>query len=166
MPIARSKLRLTDDELDELLRTERTMRVGTVSPTGTPHVVPLWFVWHRGTVWINNLRKARRSRDLAAGSPVALCIDTGYHYPELRGAVLYGSTEPVDADDPDLPAVRKEFGDKYFMGLEIPDVKSHQWLKMAPEEIVSWDFRKMPAWAPGASDAPGASAAPGGDGSG
>jgi len=39
--------------------------------------------------------------------------------------------------------VRKTFGDKYFTGLDIPDVKSHQWLKVIPEKTVSWDFRKI-----------------------
>ena len=145
MPIPREQLRLNDEELEELLRETRTMRAGTVSPDGSPHVVPLWFVWHDGAIWINNLRRSRRSRDLQAGSEVALCIDVGHDYFELRGAVLYGRPEEVDPDDPGLPPVRSGFGDKYFGGAEIPDVKSHQWLKMTPERIVSWDFRKIPA---------------------
>jgi nitroimidazol reductase NimA-like FMN-containing flavoprotein (pyridoxamine 5'-phosphate oxidase superfamily) len=145
MPIPRSQLRLDDDELAELLTSERTMRVGTTGQDGSPHVVPMWFVWHRGAMWINNLRKARRSSDLAAGSEVALCIDTGFEYFELRGAVLYGRPEEVDPADADLADVRKAFGTKYFYGADIPEVKSHQWLRMQPERIVSWDFRKIPA---------------------
>ena len=145
MPIPREQLRLTNQELDELLRETRTMRAGTVSPDGSPHVVPLWFVWHEGAIWINNLRKSRRTRDLQAGSQVALCIDTGHDYFELRGAVLYGTPQEVDAHDSALPLVRKGFGDKYFGGFEVPDVKSHEWVKMKPERVVSWDFRKIPA---------------------
>jgi hypothetical protein len=145
MPIPRSELRLDDDDLQELLASERTMRVGTVGSDASPHVVPMWFVWHGGAIWINNLRKARRSSDLAAGSRVALCIDTGFEYFELRGAVLYGRPAPVDPDDPDLPEVRKAFGAKYFYGAAIPEVKSHQWLKMVPDRVVSWDFGKIPA---------------------
>ena len=153
MPIPREQLRLSDDELAELLRDARTMRVGTVSEGGEPHVVPLWFVWHRGAIWINNLRRSRRTRDLSAGSRVALCIDVGEEYFELRGAVLYGTPEAVAAEDPELPAIRKAFGDKYFHGAEIPDTKSHQWLRMDPERIVSWDFRKIPAGRDGRAEA-------------
>jgi nitroimidazol reductase NimA-like FMN-containing flavoprotein (pyridoxamine 5'-phosphate oxidase superfamily) len=145
MPIRRAQLRLTDEELAELLREARTMRAGTVSLDGWPHVVPLWFVWHAGAIWIHNLRKSRRSRDLAGGSRVALCIDNGQEYFELRGAILYGTPVEVDPDDPDLPLVRKRFGDKYFGGTEVPDTRSHQWMKMDPQRIVSWDFRKIPA---------------------
>jgi hypothetical protein len=41
--------------------------------------------------------------------------------------------------------VRKAFGAKYFYGADIPDVKSHHWLRMEPERIVTWDFGKIPA---------------------
>ena len=99
MPIPREQLRLTDDELDALLRSERTLHVATVSADGWPHVVPLWFVWHGRNVWINNLRRSKRSKDLSEGSRVALCVDAGIEYQELRGAVLYGRLDPAD-DDP------------------------------------------------------------------
>ncbi|MFN2589618.1 MAG: pyridoxamine 5'-phosphate oxidase family protein [Actinomycetota bacterium] len=153
MPIPRSQLRLTDDELADLLATERTVRAGTVSPDGMPHVAPLWFVWHEGAIWINNLRRSRRTRDLRAGSPVAMCIDTGHDYFELRGVVLYGRPVGVGEDDPEIDVVRKAFGDKYFNGIDIPAVKSHQWLRMDPEKIVSWDFRKIPAGRDGRAEA-------------
>lgn len=129
------------------------MRVGTVSPDGSPHVVPMWFVWHEGAMWINNLKKARRTRDLRSGSRVALCVDTGHDYFELRGAVLYGRPEDVAPDHAELPAVRKAFGDKYFHGIDIPTVKSHQWLRMVPETVVTWDFRKIPAGRDGRAEA-------------
>jgi hypothetical protein len=155
MPIPRSQLRLTEQELEELLTSERTLRVGTVSAGGGPHVVPLWFVWHEGAIWLNNLRKSRRSRDLEGGSEVALCIDTGHEYWDLRGAVLYG--RPIDADpgDPALAVVRETFGSKYFYGVDVPDVKSHQWMKMVPQKVVSWDFRKIPAGRDGRAVATG-----------
>jgi nitroimidazol reductase NimA-like FMN-containing flavoprotein (pyridoxamine 5'-phosphate oxidase superfamily) len=136
---------MTPEEVDAFLRAERTCRVATVRGDGAPHVVPLWFVWHEGSIWINNLRRARRSRDLEAGSAVALCIDTGVEYFELRGAVVYGTPQTVDPEDPALAPVRQGFGDKYFGGNQVPDVKSHQWLRVVPDRIASWDFRKIPA---------------------
>jgi nitroimidazol reductase NimA-like FMN-containing flavoprotein (pyridoxamine 5'-phosphate oxidase superfamily) len=144
MPIPREQLRLTDDELDEMLRAERTLHVATVSPDGSPHVVPLWFVWRDGAVWINNLKRSKRSRDVREGSPIALCVDTGVEYQELRGAVLYGRFEAAD-EDPGLEPVKAEFAEKYW-GLDaIPDLKSHEWLRLRPERTVSWDFRKIPS---------------------
>jgi nitroimidazol reductase NimA-like FMN-containing flavoprotein (pyridoxamine 5'-phosphate oxidase superfamily) len=138
-------LRLTDEELDELLATEKTLRAATVSEDGSPHVVPLWFIWHDGAIWLNSLRRSRRQSDLAAGSKVALCVDAGDTYWELKGAVLYGT--PVEAtDDAMLAEARKAFAFKNW-GIEDlpPEIKSHVWLKVVPEKIVSWDFKKIPA---------------------
>ena len=143
MPIPRTQLRLTQDELDDLLVRERTLRAGTVSADGWPHVVPLWFVWHGGVVYVNNLKRSKRTRNLEEGSPVALCVDTGELYMELRGAVLYGRFEAAD-DDPSLEQIREAFAAKYWGGKEVPATRSHSWLRMAPERIVSWDFRKIP----------------------
>jgi len=144
MPIPREQLRLTDEELEEMLRNERTLRVATVSADGWPHVVPLWFVWRDGAVWVNNLRRSKRSRDVREGSPVALCVDTGVAYQELRGAVLYGRFGVADAE-PVLETVKAEFARKYWGMDSIPDLKSHEWLRLIPERVASWDFRKIPA---------------------
>lgn len=144
MPLSRSLIRLTPEELDDLLSSEKTVRVGTISPDGYPHVAPMWFVWLDGAVWLYSLTRSRRQSDLAGGSKVALCADTGDHYGELRGAVVYGT--PVEAaDDPRLPEARRAFGRKYWGIDDIPHQKSHVWLKVVPDRIASWDFRKIPA---------------------
>jgi len=144
MPIPRGQLRLTHEELDELMTSERTLRAATVGDDGSPHLAPLWFVWHDGAVWVNNLRRSRRSRHIGAGSKTALCVDTGHQYGELRGTVLYGSFAEA-TDDPRLDEVRRRFADKYWGGHFVPDIPSHVWISLTPERVVSWDFRKIPS---------------------
>jgi len=143
VPIPREQLRLEQDELDRLLAETHEIHVATVSPNGRPHVAPLWFVWHEGALWLNSLIKSRRTRDVAAGSPVAVCADAGTEYPELRGAVLEGSFVDASAD-PGLAGAKAAFAAKYWSGAEMPVTKSHVWLKLVPEKIASWDFRKIP----------------------
>jgi len=144
MPLPRSVLRLTEEELNELLTTERSLRIGTVGPDGGPHVAPMWFVWHDHAIWLNSLIRSRRTKDLASGSQVALCVDAGTEYFELRGAVLYGVPKEIKGA-PELTEVRQLFGKKYWNIDEIPETKSHVWLRVVPDRIVSWDFKKIPA---------------------
>ena len=73
MPLPRSVLRMTDDELESFLNTERTARVGTTSPDGEPHVAPLWFVWRDGKIYFNSLKRSRRDADVRHGSRVSVC---------------------------------------------------------------------------------------------
>jgi hypothetical protein len=103
----------------------------------------LWFVWHDGAVFVNSLSRSRRARDLAAGSPVALCVDLGDSYGELRGAVLSGRLEDAGGD-PRLDSARALFAGKYFGGADLPPLRSHVWLVLRPKRVVSWDFRKIP----------------------
>lgn len=142
MPLPRSILRLTPEELDDLLGKTRECHVATVSPDGKPHVVPLWFAWHDGAVWLNSLIKSRRTRDIRAGSPASVCVDDGESYGELRGAVLEGRFEEV-TDESTLERVREVFGAKYWGGT-IPAVRSHVWVRLAADRVASWDFRKIP----------------------
>ena len=143
MPLPRSALRMTDEELEEFLTTQRTARVATVNPKGEPHVVPMWFVWNDGCFYMNTLRRSRRTKDLDRGSPASVVIDAGDEYGELCGVTMYGTF----SDATNLEELGKLFGEKYWNGMDIPPVKSHKWVVMKPDKIVSWDFKKIPAGA-------------------
>jgi hypothetical protein len=132
---------MTPDELESFLLEQRTARMATVSPDGEPHVVPMWFVWDDGQIYINTLKRSRRTRDLDRGSRVSLTIDGGYEYAELCGVTMYGTFTDVA----DSGRTRTLFGEKYWNGMDIPEVKSHKWVVMRPDKIVSWDFKKIPA---------------------
>lgn len=142
MPISRDRLRIDPSSRAELLGSARTGHCATVDAQGRPHVVPLWFVCHADEIYVNSLRRSQRGAHLRQGSPVSFCIDDGTEYGELRGVVLRGSFVPV-VDDPTLEAIRAAFGAKYWHGVEVPDLQSHEWFRFLTEREVSWDFRKI-----------------------
>ena len=144
MPIPRSQLRLTPDELDEVFAREKTAHVATVSPDGEPHVVPLWFAWLGGAMYFTSLRRSRRASDVEHGSRVSVCVDGGDSYADLHGVVLYGRLEEV-TDEGERKKAAKAFGDKHWKGMEVPERRSHTWLVLRPDRTVSWDFKKIPA---------------------
>jgi Pyridoxamine 5'-phosphate oxidase len=140
---------MTDGELDAFLAEQRTCRVATAGPTG-PHVTPLWFAWHGGSVWLTSIIRSQRWTDLARDPRVAVVVDAGEAYGELRGVELRGRVEVVGdvprtgEPHPELEAVEQNFADRYTDGLVERDGR-HAWLRLVPEKIVSWDFRKLPA---------------------
>jgi hypothetical protein len=135
-------------ELDEFLRAERMCRVGTVNADGTPHVSPLWFVWDGQALWLNSVVKSQRWVNLARGGRVSIAVDAGYEFGELRGAELIGAMTVVgdvprtETPNPELESPEALFGAKYAGGGFSPDGR-HAWLRLVPDKIVSWDFRKM-----------------------
>ncbi|MBC7269604.1 MAG: pyridoxamine 5'-phosphate oxidase family protein [Streptomyces sp.] len=145
------KIMMSSEELDAFLTTERTCRVATVSADGTPHVSPLWFVWDGTSLWLYSLTRSRRWADLRRDTRVAVVVDAGHGYDELRGAELSGTVEFVGeaprtgAPHPELAAVEPVFARKYFAIDELPHDGRHAWLRLTPDAISSWDFRKLAA---------------------
>jgi Pyridoxamine 5'-phosphate oxidase len=139
---------MSDAERDEFLREERTCRVATVGSQG-PHVAPLWFVWHDGALWLTSLNRSQRWTDLERDPRIAVVVDAGVEYMELRGVELRGRVEVVGEvprtgePEPRLEPVERAFAEKYTGGSEFGYDGRHAWLVLRPEKIVSWDFRKI-----------------------
>src|SRR5690349_17963900 len=78
------RIALGPEERAAFLGAARICRVATCGPAG-PHVVPLWFLWHDESIWLYSLSSSRRFRDLQRDPRVAIVVDDGHDYEELRG---------------------------------------------------------------------------------
>ncbi|MFF3947547.1 pyridoxamine 5'-phosphate oxidase family protein [Streptomyces sp. NPDC001902] len=144
------RIMMTPQEIDTFLGAQSTCRVATVSPDGRPHVGALWFLWDGTSLWLYSIVRSRRWADLRRDPRVAVVVDDGTEYGELRGVELSGTVEFVGeaprtgGPHPDLEVVERLFAAKNF-GLEsMPHDGRHAWLRLTPDSVVSWDFRKMP----------------------
>ncbi|MGW0845726.1 pyridoxamine 5'-phosphate oxidase family protein [Streptomyces sp. NPDC002787] len=143
------KIMMEPAELDEFLGAQRTCRVATVSSDGAPHVSPLWFVWDGTSLWLYSITRSRRWAALRRDPRVAVVVDEGEEYGELRGVELSGAVEFVGEvprtgePNPELVEVERLFARKNFGIDEMPHDGRHAWLRLTPEAIASWDFRKL-----------------------
>jgi len=139
---------MSDEERDAFLATERTCRVASTGADGAPHVTPLWFAWDGAHLWLTSVVRSQRWTDLQRDNRVSVIVDTGHDFMELRGVEFRGvaeavgevprSGEPVAA----LETAERLYADKYADGQMHHDGR-HAWLRITPDKIVSWDFRKM-----------------------
>lgn len=142
------KIAMTPDERDEFLGAQRTCRVASVGADGAPHNSALWFVWDGEALWLNSIVKSQRWTNLMRDPRVSILVDAAEEYFELQGVELLGSVEVVgdvpraEGDDPAVAAAEDLFGQKYSGGAFTPDGR-HAWLRLVPDKIVSWDFRKL-----------------------
>ena len=142
------RIAMTPAEVDAFLREERTCRVATAGGDGAPHNSPLWFVWDGTALWLNSLTKSQRWTNLSRDPRVSVLVDAGTAYDALRGVELLGRVEQVgdvprtDRPDPEVAEPERLFGEKYAGGSFVPDGR-HGWLRLVPDKIVSWDFRKI-----------------------
>ncbi|MBA4866230.1 pyridoxamine 5'-phosphate oxidase family protein [Streptomyces sp. PSKA54] len=144
------RIMMTPAELDEFLSTERTCRVATVSPDGAPHASPLFFAWDGTSLWLYSITRSKRWADLRRDPRIAVVVDAGEEYGELRGVELTGSVEfvgeaPRTGEEafPELEAPERLFAQKNFGMDRMPHDGRHAWLRLTPKAIASWDFRKL-----------------------
>jgi hypothetical protein len=142
------KIAMAPDELDAYLRAERTCTVATVSHDG-PHVTALWFVWDGAHVWLYSITRSQRWADLQRDPRVAVLVEAGEEYNELRGVEIHGRVEVAGevprtgTPDEALAAPERLFAAKYSGGGDMFHDGRHAWLKVTPAKIASWDFRKL-----------------------
>jgi nitroimidazol reductase NimA-like FMN-containing flavoprotein (pyridoxamine 5'-phosphate oxidase superfamily) len=144
------KIAMTPEELDAYLGSERTCTVATVSHDG-PHVTALWFVWDGECIWLYSITRSQRWTDLERDPRVAILVEAGEEYNELRGVEVHGRVEPIGevprTGEPhdELAEPERLFHAKYQGGAGdgmFHDGR-HAWLKVTPTKIASWDFRKL-----------------------
>jgi hypothetical protein len=145
------RIALSPEERDEFLGAARTCRVATIGPSG-PHVSPLWFLWHGESIWLYSITSSQRFKNLQTDPRIAIVIDDGHAYDELRGVEISGSARVVGEVPrtgslavPELDAVENAYAAKYQGRATLAHDERHAWITVDIDKIVSWDFRKISA---------------------
>ena len=144
------RIAMSEEERDEFLALQRTCRVATLNGDGSPHLTPLWFVWDGASLWLTSLTRSQRWENLQRDARVAVVVDDGDDFLELRGVEINGRATPIgeiprtgealaELDEPE-----RLFAEKYAGGRVHHDGR-HAWVRITPDKIVSWDFRKIQA---------------------
>lgn len=134
-------------ELDAFLTEQRTCRVATASQDG-PHLTPLGYVWDGTAPWLYSVVRSQRWTDISRDRRVAVLVDAGNAYGELRGAELRGAVEIVGevprtgTPDARLAEPERLYARKYEGSGVMYHTGHHAWLRLVPDKITSWDFRK------------------------
>ena len=148
----RDQIKLTDEEQDELIESERIVVVSSLGPRGWPHVMPLWYVPRDGDVWIWTYAKSQKVKNLERDPRATLLIETGNDYTELRGVQIEAEAELIrDLDR--IVDYAKEMTIRYSDGIESVEGDAAAGLRaQAPkrvaihfhsERVASWDHRKL-----------------------
>lgn len=63
--------------VDEQLTKARNYWIGTVTPEGKPHVMPVWGVWLDGVFYFGSDRESRKSKNIDAQPEIVVHLESG-----------------------------------------------------------------------------------------
>ena len=126
-----------------------SMAVATIAPDGTPHVVPLWFVWPEDAVYVSARREGRTWANATADPRVAMTVDVGRSWVELAGIQIVGAAELLAAELPEMRVPISAWHEKYRpllggdgFGRFAETVRGLGFLRVVPEAIHAWDHAR------------------------
>jgi PPOX class probable F420-dependent enzyme len=141
----RPDIRLTPDEQQAFLRDHKKCALATLDQHGFPHLVAMNFVFRDGAFYMTSYGKAQKVLNVRRNPKVAVMVEAGNAYTELKGIMARGDCEIVE--DPER--VREVFawlGDGRATARpsgSVQSVPKRVVMKILPHRIVSWDHSKL-----------------------
>src|SRR6266481_8025583 len=101
----RQQIQLSPDEQAAFFRERKKAALATIDKDGFPHVVAMNYFAKDGAFYMTSYGKAQKVVNIRRDPRVALMIEAGNAYSELRGVMVRGRCEIVEGAE----AVRAAF---------------------------------------------------------
>jgi PPOX class probable F420-dependent enzyme len=143
----RPQIQLTPDEQAAFFRERRKAAFATIDKDGFPHVVAMNYFARDGAFYMTSYGKAQKVVNVRRNPKVALMVETGDAYAELRGVMIRGRCEILEGED----AVKAAFETRAEAQANPSPVQpgaqasapKRVVLKIVPDKVISWDHRKL-----------------------
>jgi PPOX class probable F420-dependent enzyme len=117
-----------DPQIERRLQTEQNLWLASVRPGGRPHLVPVWFAWVEGKIYLCTGADSVKVRNLRQNPRVSVALEDGN-----RPIVIEGRAQPIGQAD---AAVVGEFQRKYEWDITSDDTYT-QVIEIEPKKIRS-----------------------------
>ena len=143
----RPDIRLTADQQAVYLRTNRKCALATLDKDGFPHVTAMSFVMRDGAFYMTSYGKAQKVVNIRRDPKVAMMVETGTAYAELKGVMVRGECQIIEGED----AVHQVWawsaearGETYSRPAGASSsAPKRVVLKIVPRKSISWDHTKL-----------------------
>ena len=129
---------------NEFLKKQKILHLATVDNTGTPHIVPVWYMYSRDKIYVGTNTKTEKAKNIKTNKKVRFCVDVGVHAPNIFGVMGQGDARLIKKDQM-VSRLAKKILLRYFKTLnsksprEILD-DTDCIIEIVPKEYVVWKY--------------------------
>jgi len=145
----RSQITMTDGEVAVFLEQQRSATMATLGPSGTPHLVAMWYAVLDGQVWFETKSRSQKAVNLRRDPRITCMVEAGETYDTLRGVSIEGTGTIVEDPD-DLWKVGVSVWERYngpYSDEVAPLVEfmlnKRIAVRIDVDRVRSWDHRKL-----------------------
>ncbi len=129
---------------DNFLKTQKVLRLATIDNTGTPHIVPVWYLYSQKKFYIGTNTKTEKAKNLRKNKRVSFCIDVGIHSPDIYGVMGKGNAKLI-LDKNKVSSIAKKILKRYFRTLENKSAKelledTDCIIEITPKKLSTWSY--------------------------
>ena len=132
------------------IETQRSIQVCTLNKDGTPHLTVMWFAVVDGAIVLETFTMAQKIVNLKRDPRMAVLLEDGDQYNELRGVSINCQAELVEDYDTvhalhvevvvrNTPGVTREQAAEFTREM----CKKKTVIRVRPQKVMSWDHRKL-----------------------
>lgn len=129
---------------DEFLKDQKILRLATIDKNKTPHIVPVWYRYSGGKVYIGTNTKTQKAKNIKKNNRVSCCVDVGINAPNIYGVMLQGNASLI-LENKNVKIIAKKILIRYFKSLENKSAKellddTDCIIEIVPEKFTIWNY--------------------------
>lgn len=129
---------LSKDEVENLLKKEEIVFIATTKTDGSPHLVPIWFIYHNGKIYFETDTTTVKFKNIKRNNKISLCFGGKNTY-IIEGAVKWFKEKELE-----FP-IRKMYWKKYGKDMDNSYINEKTLIfEVIPQKEMSWHY--APDW--------------------
>jgi PPOX class probable F420-dependent enzyme len=154
MASGRDAVKLTEQEVEDVLSENLKVQVASIGADGAPHLSTLFYIVRDGKIVFWTYGRSQKIKNLERDPRVSALVEDGVDYFELRGVSITGRAEIVRDYDA-IYSIGSEVATRMVaaesfealgdLGRQTVEKQAHKRVGVIvhPEKVATWDHRKM-----------------------
>ncbi|MFN3233563.1 MAG: pyridoxamine 5'-phosphate oxidase family protein [Alphaproteobacteria bacterium] len=153
MASRRDQITMTDDELHNFVRAEKTLIIVSNGPGGYPHPMPMFFYTDpEGRFLVSTYGASQKVKNFERDPKSALLIETGGEYEELKSVMMEAEAEIIGDTDFVIETMKNIRLQRDPSKVDFPPEEIEQIgyaarkrviIRFTPVKTISWDHTKL-----------------------